>query len=528
MTEVLPVEGFNFGPILIAQQPFSALPWVVMLPLIAALLCFTLYNIKAQRVISLLLGIGQMLLTVWLASIIAEDAASSVVHQLGGWPAPLGIVLTLNGFSALLLVMAAVIGFAITVYSCRYFTSSEQERKFWPLFWLLLVALNGIFISSDIFNLYVMLEILGLSAVSLVAIQAQRGALQAALQYLLVGLCGSLLYLFGVALLYRTYGVLDINLLSKVVIAEPVSQLALTVITLGLLLKTALFPLHFWLPSAHSNAPAPVSAALSGLVIKGSFYLLFVFWFKILSPAATFAGATFLGVLGAIAIVWGSVKAFNTPRLKLVVAYSTVAQLGYLFVLFPLFFGRPDLAMGAVAYFIVAHACAKAAMFMAAGSIQKAAGHDDIARMSGIASKMPLSIFIFAIAGASLIGLPPTGGFIAKWLMLTSAIESQQWWWVLVMLAGGLLAAAYLFRILNLAFTSGQDVPSEPLKNGPRERLWGPLILVTITIFIGFNAMWVLELLNAGTGVFALQPTDGLMTELANGSVNTAPSKEGL
>jgi NADH:ubiquinone oxidoreductase subunit 5 (subunit L)/multisubunit Na+/H+ antiporter MnhA subunit len=154
--------------------------------------------------------------------------------------------------------------------------------------------------------------------------------------------------------------------------------------------------------------------------------------------------------------------------------------------------------MGAVTYLIVAHACAKAAMFMAAGNIQKTAGHDDIKRMSGIASHMPVSILIFAIAGVSLMGLPPSGGFIAKWLMLNSAIESHQWWWIIFLVLGGLLSASYLFRVLNLAFTTPQIEHEVNVSKTAEVGLSSALVLALITVIIGLNAMWILDIVNLG------------------------------
>jgi len=474
------------------------LPLFILLPLVMSIVCFLIKNTSVLKWLSIVAAIIQLLFAVFTIVFMVSQDGTTVSYVIGGWNAPLGISLSLNAFSSIMLVMLTTVSLAITWYSATYFKDEKEAKQFWPLYWLLNTALCGIFLSGDLFNLYVMLELMGLAGVSLIAINKSQNAIKAAYQYLIIGLFGSLLFLFGVALIYRSYGVLDMAILTDVVEGTLVSQLALGFITVGLLLKTALYPLHFWLPDAHSSAPAPVSALLSALVLKGTFYILFSLWFSILTPATTFVGASIIGALGAMAIVWGSIKAFTTDRLKLLVAYSTIAQIGYLFLLFPLMYKYPTTTFGAAAYFIVAHACAKAAMFMAAGNIQKMSGHDEINRMSGIVAKLPISIFIFAIAGVSLMGLPPSGGFIAKWLMFNSALESNQWWWIIFIVGGGLLSSSYLFRVLNLAFTAPKSDNATEVDPTAATGLSSAMILAVITIIIGLNAMWILNIIDLG------------------------------
>ncbi|TWX52172.1 complex I subunit 5 family protein [Colwellia hornerae] len=471
-----------------------SIPTLMILPMVIAIICFVAGNTRLSRLISVISSITLVVICALQAGYVLQQAAP-IELIIGGWQPPLGIRLSINEFSAIMLLMTSTIGLAITFYSTQYFDDDEKEIRFWPLWWFLITALNGVFISSDIFNTYIMLELLGLSAVSLIAIQGTQQALQASFQYLLVGLFGSLMYLLGVAIIYRTYGVLDNQLVANLVESNTSMQLALALITLGMMMKCALFPLHFWLPSAHSNASAPVSAMLSALVVKAAFFILFTFWFKILAPVVTFTAVTIMGIFGAMAVIYGSYRAFTSPRLKQLIAYSTVAQIGYLFLAFPLMFTTPDLARTAVIYFIVAHGCAKAAMFLAAGVIQKAMGHDQLSQLQGIASQLPISIFVFAVTSASLIGLPPSGGFIAKWLLLNNAVEAQQWWWVLTLFIGGLLASAYLFRVLNLAFTTPTQENSLTVLAISESKLLGAVGLSIITIIIGLNAMWLTNLI---------------------------------
>ena len=388
----------------------------------------------------------------------------SLRHHVGGWGPPLGITLRIDGPAVLMLTMAAVTGLGITLYARGYFAyrsafgnetgrHEHQAHYFWPLWMLLWTALNGLFLANDIFNLYVLLELIGVSAAALAALSGKPPSQIAAFRYLLVSLVGSLCYLLGLFFLYRMYAVLDLDLLRNIAVAGPGLRAALALISVGLLLKTALFPMHFWLPPAHANALAPVSAILSGLVVKGSFYLIFRFWFDIFTPIVSTSALNLLGGLGAAAVLWGAIQAMRQQRLKLLVAYSTVSQLGFLFIAFPLAqFGSGPEAWSAVLFMALAHAAAKSAMFMAAGSIFLHLGHDRIRDLAGIRASLPVTSFAYAIAGVNLMGLPPSGGFIAKWLLLTASLTSAQWWWGMVIMAGSLLASVYVFRVVHRLF----------------------------------------------------------------------------
>ncbi len=473
--------------------------WVILVPLIGALLA-VVYRREGA-----LIGVGSALFTALCVAVLTGQflAQGAMRHHLGGWGAGLGIDLHVDGLSALMLIMTALIGVPVGVYASAYFRAGTLAGQyFWPLWLMLWAGLNALFLAADLFNVYVTLELVGLAAVSLAALGAKREALAAAMRYLLVSLLGSLTYLLGVALLYLNYGTLDLAQLGELlrggVQQGSVGWVALALMSVGLMLKTALFPLHFWLPGAHANAPAPVSALLSALVVKASFYLLLRLWFELFNGVIDPLAAQLIGGLGAAAIVWGSVLALRQSRLKLIVAYSTVAQLGYLFVAFPLIIHDGDGAWRAVVFFAFSHAVAKAAMFLGAGTIMHRAGHDRLDELGDDLPNMPLSMLAFAFSGVSLIGLPPSGGFLAKWMLLEAALRSGQWWWALVILSGGVLAAAYVFRVLAYAFNS--PARKTPPPRGPRRLTWSALVLALLALALGFTAAYPLELL-MGDGV---------------------------
>src|SRR6056297_1697381 len=471
---------------LVTETPWIV--WTIALPLAGALAAFMF----PRR--SVTIGMTAALATTAAASALVGQVVlhGTVQHRVGGWDAPLGIGLGADGLSALMLAMTAAVGLAVSVYARRYLAETpEKARAFWPLLLLLWTALNGLFQSQDIFNLYVTLELLGLSAVALVALAGTGPALVGAVRYLLVSLFGSLSFLVGVALLYHAYGTLDLSLLAeRSADGLPVAVPLAAMIT-GMLLKTGLFPFHVWLPPAHGSARAPVSALLSALVVKASFYVLLRLWFTF-EPADE-GLALLLGGLGAVAVFWGSFQALRQRRLKLLVAYSTAAQLGYLFLAFPLAASDPALAWGGSIYLAVSHACAKGAMFLAAGSIMTEQGHDDIDGLDRVVDRMPLTTAAFALAGISLAGLPPTGGFVGKWMLLQAALEQGLWHWALVIVGGGLLTAAYVFRVLGYAFTESSHAREEHAV--PRTMEWAALALALAAVSLGFIAPWALSLL---------------------------------
>jgi len=422
------------------------------------------------------------------------DAQGPSDQALGGWTPGLGIRLHVDALSILMLSMTALVVLAISVYASHYFTRRSQAARFWPLWLLMVAALNGLFLAGDLFNLYVTLELLGLSAVALTALGGNRAGIAAALRYLMIGLLGSMGYLAGVAMLYAAFGTLDMQQVAAQTGEDPVSQAALIVMTTGLLLKSALFPLHFWLPPAHSNAPAPVSAALSALVVKAGFYLVLRLWTEVFPDTISEHGATLVALLGAGAILWGSWQALQAERLKLLAAYSTVAQLGYLFVALALFISAPpglarELLFGALVLMALTHAFAKSSLFLAIGVILHRSGHDRIAELGGTAQRLPATTFAIALAGVALIGLPPSGAFLGKWRLLYGAITLEQWLLVVVIGIGSLLAAAYVFRVLGHAF--GRSAYSLQAFHSIHEEWPALLLALTATLLLGFGSAWI-------------------------------------
>jgi formate hydrogenlyase subunit 3/multisubunit Na+/H+ antiporter MnhD subunit len=482
----------------------------IVLPVIGILLLFACGGRYVERIVFFLIPIGLGVAIAVFAAI--WRGGRSLIYIVGGWEPPLGIALRADGLSAAMMITVGVVIGATALFAREEFGQPRQrpEARAPFVFWILLLAiwsaLNIIVVSDDFFNLYVALELLTFAAVPLVCLKGYEETIKAALRYMLFALFGSVLYLLGTVLIYGAYGTLDIALLADRVRPEPVAWIAAALMTMGLLAKTALFPFHLWLPPAHAGAPPPGSAVLSALVVKGSFFLIVRLWFDAMPSLMTVAATQMLAALGAGAILFGSVLALRQQRLKLLIAYSTIAQIGYLFFIFPLSAGAmasdPWSGFGWTGGWmqLFSHAFAKAAMFMAAGLIAETLGHDRIAEFGGIARVLPITTFAFGIAGLSLMGVPPSGGFVAKWLLLQATVMEGQWWWAAVMLIGGLLAGGYILMVLGKTL-SDADVPLKA--HGPitRSREIVALTLALCAVLLSLVPLRSAEFLQIGRPV---------------------------
>jgi formate hydrogenlyase subunit 3/multisubunit Na+/H+ antiporter MnhD subunit len=471
-----------------------------MVPLVGAALTFVVGRRLAPYA-SVIVAAVTAGLAGWLAAGVLERGAAR--YTVGGWGAPLGIDLVADGTAAVFLLLAAIVGLTVTVYATGYFRRAADARGhdlFWTLWLFMWTALNGLFLTGDVFNVYVCLELVGMSAVALVAIAEGEKALRAALRYLFASILAAMTYLMGVALLYAATGLLDMELLRTAAAWDVTATTGTGLMIAALVLKTALVPAHFWLPSAHSAAPTPVSAILSALVVKGSYFVLLRLVFDVAPPGVLGAVPQLLGVLGAVAVVWGSGMAFLQTRVKLLVAYSTVAQIGYLFFVFPLATASgaalPAAFSGALAH-ATAHGLAKTAMFLAAGGLITRFGHDRIPEMAGAARKTPVLVFTFALAGITMMGLPPSGGFASKWLLVSASLTSGEWWWAAVIVLGGLLAAVYIFRAVHVFMAEGSPAVS-PVP-APVRMEWLPLALAVFSVLLSLASPLIVRLAEAGS-----------------------------
>ena len=495
----------------------------IFIPIASVLVAFVTGGRNVERIALLTLPVG-LAIAVAIAAAKGQTAAP-IVYLVGGWAPPLGVALRADGLSAVMLIIAAVVICAVGIYARADFRmpSGLAEARAPFAFWILLLAiwgaLNLVFLAGDLFTLYVGLELLTFAAVPLVCLDGRAETFQAALRYLLFALLGSVLYLAGTVLIYGAYGTLDIVLLSQRIRPEPVTIIAAALMTAGLLAKTALFPLHLWLPPAHASAPAAASAVLSALVVKGPFFIAVRLWFDVMPNFPAPTARQLLAALGAAAIVFGSILALRQTRLKLLIAYSTLAQIGYLFLMFPLA-SHNGIALSGGILQAMSHATAKAAMFMAAGLIYAALGHDRIAGLSGAARSLPVTVLAFALGGVALMGVPSSGAYLAKDLLLQASDETGQWWWAAIIQAGGIFTGAYLFFVLANALMPASE-PMALRARIPRIQEAAALALALCSLVLGLFPWEVYLPMPGGapSNPFTLKALAAVVSTILAGSV---------
>ena len=471
------------------------LPTAVLLPLAWSVLC-VLVPTRARAAFGLAGAVAAAAVGVTIA--VAVASGGPLEAALAGRLPPLGISVRADGPAALFLLLTSVVGTLVSVFAAIHprSTGTEGARDwFWPTWLLLWSGLAAVFLSGDLFNLYVAVEIVGLAAVVLVALGG-RDAWRAAFRYLIVTVTGSLLFLVALTLVYAAAGTLDLRLAGERLAAgEP--GLHVTVIlalaATGMAFKSALFPLHGWLPDAHGGAPGAVSPLLSALVVKSSFVVLFRVWTEVTGPDPVVG--TMLGVAAAGSVLWAGVAAARTPRFKRLVGYSTVSQIGYLFLYFPLSAAadtaeQQRAAWVAVALLAFAHGLAKSSLFLSAGLVKDRLGTDRIEAMTDQGGRMPIVTMAVAVAGVSLAGLPITLGFAGKWQLLLAAVDTGRWWVAAVAVAGTLVAATYLLRPVQ-TLRPGESSEERPghtgggVRSAPRAATLVPLtaaLLATLAI----------------------------------------------
>lgn len=475
----------------------AAVLWLALLA--PPLLGLVAWRFPPRRMLLVLLaGASLPLATLWLLHRVASGGLLEGTWSPGG----LALHWRLDGLAGLLLLLTQLLLLASAAHAVGHRRATALDERafagFWPLLGGLATALGLIWVAADLLTLYAALELMGLTAVGMMLLPGTGDALVAGMRYLLYALVGSLAWLLGVALLLGASGRLDLAGLEATTEPGAVTGIAMALLAAGLLLKAAIFPLHGWLVPVHASAFTPVSALHGALVVKASFFILIQLWQRLVPEAV--AAAWLLGGLGTLAILWGGLQAWRASELKQVVAWSTVGQLGYLMLAFPLLAGTSaavaTLAWQATWLQLAGHALAKAAMFMAAGNLVLSVGQSRLADLAGTSRQLPLSLMTFGLAAVTLMGLPPSAGFTAKWLLLQAAILAGQWPWVIVLVAGTLLTAAYVFRVFRCAFV--EDAPRHDFRPLPAGMDLIALLLALAALALGLGAEWPLALLREG------------------------------
>jgi multicomponent Na+:H+ antiporter subunit D len=456
-------------------------PWAAMLPLLAS------------AVMGILL-IGKI------------PADGYLSYELGGWPPPFGIEIRVDFMGFFLMLVVCGITLLAIIFSRRYIekeVSGGRLVAYYILFLLMSGAMLGFVATGDVFNLFVFMEILALSSYALVAITGNRNAVRAAFKYVLMGAPSSIMVLLAIGFLYSVTGSLNMaDLASRIAESGYTEVLIVSYIlfVIGFGVKAALFPLHLWLPDAHSIAPSPISALLSGLLVEVGAFAILRITFSVFTTGADslIRGTTdAVGIFAAMAVLYGGIMAIMQKDLKMMIAYSTVSHVGYIFLGITAFTAE---GLTGAMYHMLDHGLAKACLFLCAGSFIYVKGYRRIEELKGAWRQMPWTCFAFALASISVIGLPPTAGFISKWYLILGNIEAGRIFYAVVLLVGAILAAVYCLRVIYYMFFQPgiEGAWESDVRDAPPSMLAPVWVLSLGTLFFGvFSYLFIPSLLKA-------------------------------
>ena len=462
----------------------------VVVPLIAGPLCVIVRRGAAAWALATAVAFVCVVIAAFL---LAEVTTSGPIsYALGGWIAPWGIEYRVDSANAYVLLIVSAIALAVMPYARRSAgreIPAEQHHLFYTALMLCLTGLLGITITGDAFNVFVFLEISSLSSYVLISLGRDRRALTAAFQYLIMGTIGATFFLIGIGVLYMMTGTLNMADLAERI--RPINQslpvlVAFAFIVIGIGLKLALFPLHLWLPNAYAYAPSTVTVFLASTATKVAVYVLLRFVFTVFGPLYAFGGTALPHVLMAlalIAILSASVVAVFQADVKRLLAYSSLAQIGYIVLGIAL---ANLTGLTSAILHLFNHALMKGALFMAMGCVYYRLKSVNMEAMTGIGRAMPWTMGAFVLGGLSLIGVPFTVGFMSKWYLVLAALE-QGWWFVAaIVLVGSLISVVYVWRVVEAAYF--QDPPEgAQLAEAPLGMLIPMWALVVANIYFGIH-----------------------------------------
>lgn len=484
---------------------------VVIVPLMTAPLCVLVDRVRP--VWSLALGAALLSFLCAIGLMLQVPEGGAISYHLGGWEPPWGIEYRVDRLAALVLLIVSAMATLVMLFARR---SVEQEipaervALFYAAFLLAFAGLLGIVATGDAFNVFVFLEISSLASYALISMGRDRRALNAAFEYLIMGTIGATFILIGIGLLYMMTGTLNMQDLAARLPAladTRTVRAGFAFLSVGIGLKLALFPLHLWLPNAYAYAPSIVSAFLSATATKVALYVMLRFMLGIFGVDFALERMPFdtiMLVLGILGVLSASLVAIYQSNVKRMLAYSSVAQVGYMVLGIGL---ATTAGITAAVLHLFNHALMKGALFLALGALAYRLGTVNLRDFAGLGWRMPWTMGAIVVGGLSLIGVPPTVGFVSKWYLVLAALERGWWPVALVVLVGSLLALIYVWRLLEVAYlrapAEGAAVPRE----APLSMLVPIWLLAGANIYFGLatdlsvgSAREVAQLLMGGGG----------------------------
>ena len=472
----------------------SLIPLFVVIPLGVAFLISLLG--KRFRFLGDSLSNLSTLILVGLSiySVILVKDSGLLVYKVGGWIPPIGISMVLDGLSSFMLVIVNIVAFLVTVYSIRYMERYTSKWKFYTLFMLMLAGMNGVVVTGDMFNLFVFLEIASIASYALVAFGVEGEELEAAFKYMVMGTVASCFILLGIALLYSFTSTLNMADMSIILAQRATGKIVLFVSVLFLMgfgLKAAIVPFHAWLPDAHPSAPAPISAMLSGVLIKTlGVYALIRIFFNVFGISTGTALSTILMVLGVLSMMIGVFLAVGQWDFKRLLAYHSISQVGY--IILGLGLATPLGILGGL-FHLFNHSIFKSLLFLNSGAVDYALNTRDLKKMGGLREVMPTTSNTSLIASMSIAGIPPFNGFWSKLIIIIACVQAGHPIYALWAVLGSILTLASFTKVQKYAFFGNLRDELKKIKEVPLSMRVSMVTLAILCIIGGILCAPILK-----------------------------------
>jgi len=461
----------------------------VVIPLVAAPVCVLLHRAGLAWAVATIVS--------WTAWAISASLLHQVLrvgeisYVMGGWAAPFGIEYRVDEINAFVLFIVSGASAWLLIFARRsleHEIALDRQYLFYTLWLLNLTGLLGIAITGDVFNLFVFLEIASLSTYAMVSFGASRQALLASFRYLVIGTIGATFILIGIGLLYMMTGTLNMADLSErlpLLAGNRTVHAALGFFAVGIAIKMALFPLHGWLPASYVYAPSVVSAFLAATATKIGIYIWLRIFFTVCGTKLSFETLhldQILMPLALIGIVIASVVAVFQTNVKRMLAFSSVAQIGYMALGISLL--SVNGLTGAIVH-LFNHALIKGALFLSVACVCYRLGAVDLVALKGIGRRMPWTMSAFVVAGFSLVGVPLTAGFIRKWYLLLAALDAGLVFVAFVIVATSLIAFVYVWKVVETGFFQAPENDDRAISEAPLSMLVPLWVLVLANVYFG-------------------------------------------
>jgi multicomponent Na+:H+ antiporter subunit D len=421
------------------------------------------------------------------------------VYKVGGWEAvnriPIGIYMVMDGFTAIIVCIINLIGFLSAFYSISYIKRYTSENYFYALFCLMIAGMNGVVISGDLFNIFVFLEISVISSYALVAFGVEKNELEASFKYQVLGGLASFIILIGIGLIYwktKTLNIADIKTAFNNGYDRTYYTFVQILFLSGFGLKAAIIPFHAWLPDAHSSAPSPISAMLSGVLIKAvGIYVVIRLFFNMFVISESMS--VLITTLGALSMVIGVFLAIGQWDIKRLLAYHSISQMGY--VVLSVGMGmilvsrgtRPEVAALAITggiFHLINHAAFKGLLFLNAGAIEYTIGTRDLKEMGGLSRYMPATSATSFVASMSISGIPPFNGFFSKLIIIIAAVMGRFYLLAALAVIVSIITLASFLKFQRYAFYNKSDIKRDKIKEVPFPMVFSMVILSIICLIL--------------------------------------------